>query len=69
MGRSGWWMAVPAALTVVAMLIWANRLSFGAQFDAAVPLVALVVFVGFALWGCLGRGQAEINALTAPAAR
>jgi uncharacterized membrane protein YhaH (DUF805 family) len=69
MGRSGWWMVVPAVLTVPAMLIWANRLSFGAQLDGAIPLVALVAFAGFALWGCIARGQAQTSTLTAPAAR
>jgi uncharacterized membrane protein YhaH (DUF805 family)/uncharacterized membrane protein YphA (DoxX/SURF4 family) len=69
MGRSGWWMAVPAVLTVAAMLIWANRLSFGAQLDSAIPLVALVAFAAFALWGCIARGQAETSTLAAPAVR
>ncbi len=66
MGRTGWLMLVPAVLTVAAMFIWANRLSFGAQLDAAVPLAALVVFIGFALWGSLGRGQAETNTFGPP---
>ncbi len=68
MGRSGWWMLVPTALTIVAMLIWAGRMSLGAQFDSAVPVAALIVFAGFALWGCLARGQAEPNTFGAPAA-
>jgi uncharacterized membrane protein YhaH (DUF805 family)/uncharacterized membrane protein YphA (DoxX/SURF4 family) len=68
MGRTGWLMAVPAVLTVVAMLIWAHRISLGAQLDVAVPPVALVVFVGFALWGCIARGQAETNSFGAPVA-
>jgi len=61
MGRTGWSMVLPAVLTVVAMGIWAHRISLGAQLDALVPLAALVVFVGFALWGCIARGQAETN--------
>jgi uncharacterized membrane protein YhaH (DUF805 family)/uncharacterized membrane protein YphA (DoxX/SURF4 family) len=68
MGRSGWLMLVPTVLTVVAMLIWANRISLGTQFDATVPLVALVVFIGFALWGCLAKGQTETNAFGPPVA-
>jgi uncharacterized membrane protein YhaH (DUF805 family)/uncharacterized membrane protein YphA (DoxX/SURF4 family) len=68
MGRTGWLMLVPAALTVVAMGIWAHRISLGTQLDVAVPLAALVVFIGFALWGCIGRGQAETNAFGAPVA-
>jgi uncharacterized membrane protein YhaH (DUF805 family)/uncharacterized membrane protein YphA (DoxX/SURF4 family) len=61
MGRTGWWMFVPTALTVIAMGIWANRISLGGQLDAAVPLAALVVFIGVAVWGCIERGQAEAN--------
>src|SRR6187399_1229759 len=61
MGRTGWLMLVPAALTVVAMGIWAERISLGTQLDVMVPLAALVAFLGFALWGCIARGQAETN--------
>jgi uncharacterized membrane protein YhaH (DUF805 family)/uncharacterized membrane protein YphA (DoxX/SURF4 family) len=68
MGRTGWLMLIPTVLTAVAMGIWAHRISLGAQLDAAVPLVALVVFVGFALWGCVARGQAETNTFGPPVA-
>jgi uncharacterized membrane protein YhaH (DUF805 family)/uncharacterized membrane protein YphA (DoxX/SURF4 family) len=68
MGRTGWLMLVPAALALLAMLIWAHRISFGAQLDAAVPLAALVAFAGFALWGCIARGQAETNTFGPPVA-
>jgi uncharacterized membrane protein YhaH (DUF805 family) len=68
MGRTGWLMLVPAVLTVVAMFIWAHRISLGAQLDVAVPPVALVAFVGFALWGCIARGQAETNTFGPPVA-
>jgi uncharacterized membrane protein YhaH (DUF805 family)/uncharacterized membrane protein YphA (DoxX/SURF4 family) len=68
MGRTGWLMLVPAALTVVAMGIWAHRVSFGAQLDVALPLAALVVFIGFTLWGTLERGQAETNTFGPPVA-
>ncbi len=68
MGRTGWLMLLPAVLTVVAMGIWTHRISLGTQLDAAVPLAALVVFVGFALWGCIARGQAEANTSGPPVA-
>ena len=68
MGRTGWLMLLPAVLTVIAMGIWAHRISLGAQLDVAVPLVALVVFVGFTLWGCIARGQAETNTFGPPVA-
>jgi uncharacterized membrane protein YhaH (DUF805 family) len=67
MGHSGWLLLVPAVLTVAAMMIWDHRLDLGAQLNLAVPLAALIVFVGFALWGCLGKGKAEANAFGPPA--
>ncbi len=66
MGRSGWWMLVPTALTIVAMLIWANRIDLGTQLNAAMPLAALAVFVGLALWGCIARGRSEVNSFGVP---
>jgi uncharacterized membrane protein YhaH (DUF805 family)/uncharacterized membrane protein YphA (DoxX/SURF4 family) len=68
MGRTGWLMLIPAALTVVAMGIWAERITLGTQLDVVVPLTALLVFLGFALWGCLARGQAETNTFGPPVA-
>jgi uncharacterized membrane protein YhaH (DUF805 family)/uncharacterized membrane protein YphA (DoxX/SURF4 family) len=64
MGRSGWWVLFPAVLTVTAMLIWADRLGLGVQLDSAVPLAALIVFAGFALWGSIARGRAETRTST-----
>jgi len=68
MGRTGWWMLVPAALTVIAMGIWAERISLGTRLDVVVPLAALVVFLGFAVWGCLEKGKAETNTFGPPVA-
>jgi uncharacterized membrane protein YhaH (DUF805 family)/uncharacterized membrane protein YphA (DoxX/SURF4 family) len=68
MGHSGWLLLAPAGLTVVAMAIWARRISLGSQLDSAVPLAALVVFVGFALWGCIRKGQTEVNSFGPPVA-
>ncbi|MGC1459163.1 MAG: DUF805 domain-containing protein [Steroidobacteraceae bacterium] len=67
MGHSGWLLLVPAALTIAAMMIWDKRLDLGAQLNLAVPLAALIVFVGFALWGCIGKGKSEANAFGPPA--
>jgi uncharacterized membrane protein YhaH (DUF805 family)/uncharacterized membrane protein YphA (DoxX/SURF4 family) len=67
MGHSGWLLLVPAVLTVVAMAIWDHRLDLGAQLNFAVPLATLIVFVGFALWGCIGKGKAQANAFGPPA--
>ena len=68
MGRSGWWMLVPTLLAVVAMGIWAQRITLGPQVDAAIPVAALVAFVGAALWGCLDKGQTAANSFGPPIA-
>jgi len=68
MGHTGWLVVVPAVLTLVAMGIWAKRISLGTQLDVVVPLAALVVFLGFAVWGCIARGQAETNTFGPPVA-
>jgi uncharacterized membrane protein YhaH (DUF805 family)/uncharacterized membrane protein YphA (DoxX/SURF4 family) len=67
MGHSGWLLLVPSVLTIAAMMIWDHRLNLGAQLNYAVPLAALVVFIGIALWGCLAKGKAEANAFGPPA--
>lgn len=66
MGRSGWLMLVPTALTIVAMGIWANRIDLGAQWNGVVPIAAGVVFLAFAVWGCIDKGKAEANAFGPP---
>jgi uncharacterized membrane protein YhaH (DUF805 family)/uncharacterized membrane protein YphA (DoxX/SURF4 family) len=66
MGRSAWLLLVPTVLTIAAMGIWARRISLGTQLDSAVPLAALVVLIGFALWGCVGKGQTEANSFGPP---
>jgi uncharacterized membrane protein YhaH (DUF805 family) len=66
MGRSAWRLLVPAVLMVAAFAIWLHLFSLGAQLDTAVPVAALAVSAGFALWGCVGKGQAETNRFGAP---
>jgi uncharacterized membrane protein YhaH (DUF805 family)/uncharacterized membrane protein YphA (DoxX/SURF4 family) len=68
MGHNAWLLVVPAVLLVTTFGIWLKYFSFGAQLDAAVPLIALAVSVAFAVWGCIGKGQAEANGFGAPAA-
>lgn len=58
MGQNAWLVLVPAGLMVVAFAIWLKGFSFGAQLDSVVPLIALVVSAGFALWGCIGKDGA-----------
>jgi uncharacterized membrane protein YhaH (DUF805 family) len=61
MGHSGWLLLAPALLTVAAMAIWAGLINLDAQLNFAVPLAAVVVFAGFAVWGCIANGQTEAN--------
>jgi uncharacterized membrane protein YhaH (DUF805 family) len=61
MGHSGWLVLLPAVLGVAAFAGWLRVLTFSAPLHAALPLVALVVAAAFALWGCIGSGQAEAN--------
>jgi putative oxidoreductase len=56
MGHATWLLIAPAILMVAAFGIWLGIVSLGAQLDATVPLIALAVSAGFALWGCIDRG-------------
>jgi hypothetical protein len=49
------------------MMVWDHRLDLGAQLNFALPLAALIVFVGLALWGCIAKGKSEANAFGPPA--
>ncbi|MGH8219581.1 MAG: DUF805 domain-containing protein [Steroidobacteraceae bacterium] len=66
-GHSGWLLLLPVILTVAAMAIWDRLLYLGARLNFAVPLAALIVFVGFSLWGCIVKGRAEANTFGPPA--
>jgi uncharacterized membrane protein YhaH (DUF805 family) len=68
MGRSAWLLLAPAILAIAAFAIWLGLVSLSAPFDTAIPLTAITVFAGFALWGCIGRGQAEANRYGVPIA-
>jgi uncharacterized membrane protein YhaH (DUF805 family) len=68
MGHTAWMLLVPALLTLAAFAIWLHIVSFGAPLDTDLPIAAAVAFSGFALWGCLGGGQAEINRFGSPVA-
>lgn len=54
MGFSPWLLIVPAGLMIVTFAIRLGGISFGAPLDTVVPLAALAVAAGFALWGCIG---------------
>lgn len=65
MGKSAWLLLAPAALMVAAFAKWLDIASLGARFDTVVPLAALAVSAGFAVWGCIGKGQVEVNRVVA----
>jgi uncharacterized membrane protein YhaH (DUF805 family) len=60
MGHSAWLLLVPGLLMVATFAIWLRYVSVSAQLEATVPLIALVVAAGFALWGCIGKGQSDV---------
>jgi uncharacterized membrane protein YhaH (DUF805 family)/uncharacterized membrane protein YphA (DoxX/SURF4 family) len=67
MGYRAWVLLIPGVLTLAAFANWLRLVSFGPPFNTAVPLAALVACAAFALWGCIGSGQAEANRFGTPA--
>lgn len=57
MGRSAWTLAVPALFLLGTFAVWFDYTSFGERVDAALPWIALVAALAFALWGALGRNR------------
>jgi uncharacterized membrane protein YhaH (DUF805 family) len=68
MGHSAWPLVIPALLAVVACAVWLHLVSFGAAIETAVPMAAIAVCAGFALWGCIGGSQTEANRFGMPLA-
>jgi uncharacterized membrane protein YhaH (DUF805 family) len=68
MGHSAWLVLVPGVLIVLAFAGWLRLITLSAPLNTAVPLSALVVAAAFALWGCLGSGEAEANRFGTPMA-
>lgn len=66
MGVTAWLLLVPGVLMVVAFGIWLKLLTFNAQLDSILPIIALVMSAAFAVWGCVGKSQAEANKFGAP---
>jgi uncharacterized membrane protein YhaH (DUF805 family) len=63
MGHTAWLLLAPVVLMVASFAIRLHAFSLGAAPEAAVHVLALAAAVGFALWGCIGRGQSEGKAL------
>jgi uncharacterized membrane protein YhaH (DUF805 family) len=68
MGHGAWPVLLPAALALLAFAIWLQLLRLGTPLDADVPPVAIAVCAAFALWGCIGAGQADANRFGMPLA-
>ncbi len=68
MGYSAWLLLLPGVLGVSAFGIWLKFANFGALLNTDIPVAALIVSAGFALWGCAGSGQATANRFGTPAA-
>ncbi len=68
MGHSAWLVLVPGLLILVAFAGWLRLITLSAPLNTAVPLAAMVVAAAFALWGCLGSGEAEANRFGTPMA-
>ena len=66
MGQTAWLLLAPGGLIVAG--VWLHMSDQGAQYENAVTLAALAVSAAFALWGCIGKGQAEANRFGEPAA-
>jgi uncharacterized membrane protein YhaH (DUF805 family) len=62
MGRTAWLLLAPAVLMVASFGIRLHFFSLGG-LDAAVHAIALAAAAGFALWGCIGKGQPQAKAL------
>ncbi len=58
LGKTAWLVVAPGAL--VGAAIWPHTVSRGA-FEVPLAVIAFAVYVCFALWCCVGKGQAETN--------
>ena len=64
LGKTAWLAALPLGL--VTAVIWPHTGGRGA-WEAPLAVVATLVYAGFALWCCLGKGQTQANRFGAPA--
>jgi uncharacterized membrane protein YhaH (DUF805 family) len=67
-GHTAWLLVAPAVLTIAAFAVWLRLVSVGTQLGANLTLAAFIVSIGFAVWGCIGRGQAATNRFGSPVA-
>ena len=65
MGHTAWLLLIPTALNVTAL--WLHLYRHHPPLQPATTWAALVVSVGFLVWGMAGKGQAQANRFGAPA--
>ena len=66
MGKTAWLLLAPGAL--IAASLWLRMVSLGSQIEVAATIAAIVLSAGFAVWGVVGKGEAEGNRFGEPAA-
>lgn len=59
MGRTAWLLLVPTVVMLAAFAVWLKIITLDPPLQAGVPLAALVLFLGMALWGSLAKGRSE----------
>jgi uncharacterized membrane protein YhaH (DUF805 family) len=59
MGQTAWLLSVPSALNITA--IWLHMFGHYPELQPVVTRAALVVSVGFVIWGLIGKGQVQAN--------
>jgi len=66
MGQTAWLLAAP--LVLIAASVWMHMFGQPSQLYGPVCVAAVVVSVGFMVWGLVGKGHAEANKFGEPAA-
>jgi hypothetical protein len=66
MGQTAWLLLIPGVLDAAA--IWLHMYSRNSGLQPAASWAALIVSVGFIVWGLIGKGQAQANRFGQPAA-
>lgn len=66
MGQTGWLVLLPLALNAAALFMRIYK--WAPDLKGPVTIAALAAFAAFAVWGLLGKGQAEANRYGEPAA-
>ncbi len=67
LGHTAWLLLVPAVLVLAAFSVWLGIVNTP-TLRPLLPLTALAVAAGFALWGGFAEGQTDTNRFGAPPA-